>query len=497
MLSALLAPSVSLPGGHASTLTSQESASAAEQEAQGLTPFVPSRFDFRWPKRWRDQRKEEDNGVPPLVFLLAGQSNMVGNAFPMELDSDTLARIDAVAERVEVVQESVECDNGKLQFDERLTPAPRNLSAIVRHLSRWGPEVSFGLHMAEVTGRRLVLIKRSQPGTSLAFSWNVNFDQIVQNYSSLGLERPHLCSAGSWESDQTSLYRKLLDDFRATQGLIRKALGSDGTLAGAVWLQGESDAGSPETALAYGSSLGEFIEALRGDTLTDLPFVAVQPAKMNGDSQKSAELYTQVVDGTRDAIARHAPAAFLENVKDVSSADYLPTFRERVEFLDQLSDCLVPATCTFNEALEAYDGDVSIKVEMDYKHYDTEALLRIGRRSALAMLELKGGASWLTKECGTTTDTCSKKLTELTRDRGQDIQGLYRPSTLDGTELAHLERLSARKACDVGHGERLSGAGWAQPNSSKQDCSCTWLGRWVADEHGGAVGAAAPCPIDW
>ena len=93
-----------------------------------------------------------------------------------------------------------------------------------------------------------------------------------------------------------------------------------------------------------------------------------------------------------------------------------------------------------------------IKVALDYfmvdAHYDTEALLRIGRRSALAMLELKGGASWLTKECGTTTDTCSKKLTELTRDRGQDIQGLYRPSTLNETELAHLERLSARKACD-------------------------------------------------
>ena len=96
--------------------------------------------------------------------------------FKLRRSQADMARIDAVAECVEVIQESVECDNGKLQFDERLTPSHRNLSAVVRHLSRWGPEVSFGLHMAEVTGRRLVLIKRAQPGTTLAFSWNVNFD---------------------------------------------------------------------------------------------------------------------------------------------------------------------------------------------------------------------------------------------------------------------------------------------------------------------------------
>ena len=60
----------------------------------------------------------------------------------------------------------------------------------------------------------------------------------------------------------------------------------------------------------------------------------------------------------------------------------------------------------------------------------------------------------------------------------------------DGADLAQLKLFT----CSAGHGERLWRARWAQPNSSTQGCSRTWLGPRRPHEHGGAVGAAASCP---
>jgi hypothetical protein len=49
----------------------------------------------------------------------------------------------------------------------------------------------------------------------------------------------------------------------------------DGTLMGALWHQGESDSGRPETAETYATRLAKMIEDLRADLRSsDLPFVA-------------------------------------------------------------------------------------------------------------------------------------------------------------------------------------------------------------------------------
>jgi hypothetical protein len=166
----------------------------------------------------------------PLVFVLAGQSNMVGQGA-----TDEIAPDDAV------LPPNVTYFLGPVET----TPAEH---------PRFGPEVALARDLAAVLpDREIVLVKHARGGTSLlawAPQWDSARAEITRN-----------ASAGP-------LYSQLMD---VLQGLD---LGPDAELGAILWMQGERDARTPEAGEEYFANVTELIAAFRRDLARpDLPFL--------------------------------------------------------------------------------------------------------------------------------------------------------------------------------------------------------------------------------
>lgn len=162
----------------------------------------------------------QDSKQPPLVFLLAGQSNMVGHGKAAELPQE-YAKAPANVHLFE---------SGKL----------RPLSA--RADGEFGPEISFGHELAKAMPDRVIIfVKHSTGGTSLDKDWN--------------------------PSNRNRLYDKLLANYKeATKGQKHE-------LVAVLWSQGGADAKDEASAKAYAARFKEFIESLRKDLdAPKLPF---------------------------------------------------------------------------------------------------------------------------------------------------------------------------------------------------------------------------------
>jgi len=161
---------------------------------------------------------------PLKVFVLAGQSNMVG-------------RRAKVAELPEDLKKE---QAGALFFTGRgwvpLAPG-------VTERQGFGPEISFARRMSERLGEPIGIIKHSRGGSNLAEDWSP--------------ENPK------------SLYAALLKKVKAA----RKTREIE--IVGMVWLQGGRDAKFEAMARAYAANLKKFIERARKDFASaDMPFVA-------------------------------------------------------------------------------------------------------------------------------------------------------------------------------------------------------------------------------
>jgi hypothetical protein len=166
----------------------------------------------------------------PFVFILTGQSNMVGQGSTAEL-SDDLATLPSTV---------------RLFVD--------GSEVAVRDTPAFGPEVTFAHDLADAwPGRSIVLLKYAVGGTSLlawAPEWDADRAGLTQNEA-----------AGP-------LYEHLIDMVRGVE------LGPSARYAGVLWMQGERDARYPDVAAAYLENLETFITRLRADLgEPELPFV--------------------------------------------------------------------------------------------------------------------------------------------------------------------------------------------------------------------------------
>lgn len=171
-------------------------------------------------------------GVMPLkaatlVYLLAGQSNMVGyqSGLPGSPYGETQS-----------VQFWNYNNNGWID----LGPGLGNT------VSDIGPEVGFGYAMQALhPDDDIYLVKWGVNSTSLAGPWNPN---------------------GSG-----SAYNVFKDRVNAALGSLS---GQSPTIAGMIWMQGETDAASTATADAYAENLTNLIATVRSDFSTPaMPFV--------------------------------------------------------------------------------------------------------------------------------------------------------------------------------------------------------------------------------
>ena len=167
-----------------------------------------------------------------LVFILAGQSNMVGQGDTAALSED-LSRLPP---------------NVRYYLDGE----PASIAAG----NRFGPEVTFADELSEAYPQEtIVLIKFALGGSSLlawAPDWTPEAAELTQNQG------------------QGPLYRRLMEYVASS----RSALPHNARLAAVLWMQGERDARFPAAGEQYGANLSVLVDRIREDLdAPDLPFI--------------------------------------------------------------------------------------------------------------------------------------------------------------------------------------------------------------------------------
>ncbi|MEO0649667.1 MAG: sialate O-acetylesterase [Planctomycetota bacterium] len=183
----------------------------------------------------RPSQEPEAAPRPAHLFVLAGQSNMVGaDADLSELDPTQHPRSAAI----------------RFFIDGEW----RELEAGLGQGRGFGPEVGFGVLMERFLGEPIGLIKVARGGTGLANEWAPGAELRTRLYA---------------EVDQALA-----------------ALGEGPPpIAGVLWMQGERDSRNPEHAKQYARHLEGWITALRAEFESKrLPFVAgrVNPVAEHG-----------------------------------------------------------------------------------------------------------------------------------------------------------------------------------------------------------------------
>jgi hypothetical protein len=174
---------------------------------------------------------------PIQVYLLAGQSNMLGAGKFWELPTEPFNYLTPQS-----VSYSYDLDIGAKVSNgfEQLRPGV--------YLNSFGPELSFGRFVDEASAAPIGIIKVAAGGTSLALDWD-----------------PEAPAPGR------ALYPRMLQ--HVTNALA--SLGGEGTdyqVAGVLWVHGESDT-SAAVAPAYHDNLTDFIQQVRTDLNNpQLPF---------------------------------------------------------------------------------------------------------------------------------------------------------------------------------------------------------------------------------
>lgn len=180
-----------------------------------------------------------DPGPRTRVWLLAGQSNMVG-----------IGQVTGLPPSLRVGQPDVEIFWSGVPAWRPLEPSSAYSSGSARYT---GPETSFGRTLADsLPDVDVKLIKHAVGGTDLASYWH----------------------PGEYRDDpaQGAGYRDWLATVDA--GLAElDAAGTDYQIAGMIWMQGESDATSSHYAHAYAANMAHLIARVRDDVgVAELPF---------------------------------------------------------------------------------------------------------------------------------------------------------------------------------------------------------------------------------
>ncbi|MBI5549126.1 MAG: hypothetical protein HY901_35015 [Deltaproteobacteria bacterium] len=192
------------------------------------------------------------------VYLLAGQSNMLGHGLSTELSAPFDSPQDDVL----------------LWHDDTLGWNSLQVGS-GKFVDGFGPELSFGRAMADARpAERIVLIKHAVGNTNLAYDWKPDTGPQYQAFS----------------SKVAAALRAL-----AERNLTYK-------IDGFVWMQGESDTFNLADAQAHEANLQAFVARVRSDfDAPALPFVL---GRIRKDLPNSSFPHTTVVRDAQAAVAR-------------------------------------------------------------------------------------------------------------------------------------------------------------------------------------------------
>lgn len=205
------------------------------------------------------------------VFLLGGQSNMLGRAPSSSLPTSPV--------NLKLAQPDVLFYTGpggsSVAANTLTTLRPGSGTDI-------GPEVSFGRSIADLApSHNIALIKYAAGGTNLYSDWNPSTGVQFANFKST-------VAAG-------------------LQALINA--GHTPNIVGMLWHQGESDADTAAHASGYATRLAAFIAAVRSLYGTNLPFLIGEIHRINANSDTVAD--AQIAVAAADPYAAFVPASDL------------------------------------------------------------------------------------------------------------------------------------------------------------------------------------------
>ncbi|WP_438043877.1 sialate O-acetylesterase [Sorangium sp. So ce128] len=196
---------------------------------------------------------------PVKVFVLAGQSNMVGygvgRQLPVELQSQPDVWYDHYnpdAREGGPYAAATSADWGPLE--------PKG------EARRYGPEITFGRAIAAAYPEdRIAIVKMAQGGTNLVDHWGRGLapDPEVLYKSQLYHALLGRLDSATYEGDRALRYP---EEVTRLDGALAR-LESEGhpyEIAALVWMQGENEAGW-SAAFSYGDTLRGFIAAIRAD----------------------------------------------------------------------------------------------------------------------------------------------------------------------------------------------------------------------------------------
>jgi hypothetical protein len=295
------------------------------------------------------------DGSPPeagqeriWVYLMAGQSNMVGLGMNGQLPQDSRGLVPGAS----------------IYYNDSRHPDTHTLEWLPLGPGfglgddQFGPELSFGRHLRELFPRRRVaIIKVAEGATTL-------------------VER--------WKARTGDLYQLLVSETRSQL----QVLAGQGRpqIAGLVWMQGESDGTDQYAASVYGKNLTDFVLALRADLDSAfMPMVAGLIAMDAGWRYGAA-----VRDATSQVAARLGRMETIET-------DDLSMFSDDLPHYD--SDGNLELGRRFAEAVAGMQRTVHWRFPADFSSRQGEACWTYRARgpsgSATELVFASASAQWL------------------------------------------------------------------------------------------------------
>lgn len=255
---------------------------------------------------------------PALVFILAGQSNMAGQAPLGEELSGALAAVDNV--RIFCAQSWFFHDHSAILRPDR-QPVWEGLRSCGANQRWFGPELTFGLTVGrQLPDHDIYLIKYAHGGTSLFCEWQPDTSSPVYVRAGGDAMCVDYLSTFSWKTaDNMWTWERFDATLELALALLpRQARQSFG---GMLWLQGEADAERddrwPFMAQEYHRNLGDFIDRVRRRLAQpELPFVLGQ-IKCGADRAAWGNPLKTVRDAQRE-LAASKPGVMAFDTWDLS-----------------------------------------------------------------------------------------------------------------------------------------------------------------------------------
>uniref|UniRef100_UPI00404B515D sialate O-acetylesterase n=2 Tax=Flavobacterium sp. TaxID=239 RepID=UPI00404B515D len=279
--------------------------------------------------------KVEETGTTYKLYFAGGQSNMEGFGFADDLPDDYKGIIKNVMifNGSQAPDDAVGGGYGQwMPLSAGFGTGYKVVNDSVFLSDRFGPELSFGKHLAELTQEKIAIIKYARGGSSIALGGS-GFGTWAKNYE-------ENTTVNQWDHFENTLKNAFKTKDIDGDGIADKLIP-----AGIIWMQGEADAYDEPSSKVYFENLTQLMQDITAAFgVEKLPIVICRiedsgktPAERvmpHIESVWEAQIkYAQMNDNV-DMIQLSQPIEFLEDIWHYKSTHYIEmgkSFAEKIK----------------------------------------------------------------------------------------------------------------------------------------------------------------------